>query len=138
MSTLDHHPLVLLVYPPWITISWDYKYVHSGSPSLGIRNVYTLVRHLLELQVCLLWLTISWHFKCFNSRSRFPCITNVSTLVTISWDYKHVTSGSTSPGITNVSTLAHQPLRYLICPPWFTHFIGLQMCPLWLTILWDY
>jgi hypothetical protein len=38
---------------------------------------------------------------------------------------KFVHSGSSSFGITDMSTLAHHVLR-------------LQMCPLWLTISWNY
>ena len=61
------HLLILQMCPLWLTISWNYKCAHSGSPSPGITNVSTLVHHLLELQIIPLG-------------STSPGITNMSTL----------------------------------------------------------
>jgi hypothetical protein len=132
VSTLAHHPLGLLVYPPWITISWDYKYVHTGSPSPRITNVSILAHHLMAFQMfrfslsisCIkcasTLVTISWDYKCVHYGSTTPGITNVSTLAYHLLELQIFALGSTSPGITNMSTLPHQPLGLLTCPHWLT------------------
>jgi hypothetical protein len=93
----------------WLNI-WNYKCVHSGSPSTGITNVSTMAHHFVN-------------YKCVLSGSPSPGITNVSLWPTISWNYKFFYSGKISV-ITKVSTLTH-------------HLLELQMCLLWINI-WNY
>ena len=98
----------------------------------------TLAHHLLGLQICPFWLTISWDYKFVHYGSSSPRITDMSNLFTISWDYKCVHSCSTSPCITNVSILAHHLLEIIKMSTLAHRLLGLQICLLWITILWDY
>jgi hypothetical protein len=146
MSTLAHYLMGLQLASRWLTISWHYKSVTSGLTSPGITNVSTLAHQPLRYLICPPWFTISLDCKFVHSGSPSPGITNLSTMAHTSWNYKCVYSssptfgitldhhlmglqsvhaGSPSHGITNVSTLAQLHLE-------------LQMCPLWLSNLWDY